>query len=105
MMLTRWASLLLGAAPKPYDWLSNRVAPYVWKTTCYGASAPTAYCPPLRVPQEYCRAIRSTLSHATVTHRLASRVVFLPQAILSTARVKPAIPTPWTCLSVAAPPG
>lgn len=31
------ACLLLGyAAPKPYDWLSNRVVPYVWKTTCYG---------------------------------------------------------------------
>ena len=24
------------SAPKPYDWLSNKVAPYVWKTTCYG---------------------------------------------------------------------
>ena len=22
-------------APKPYDWLSHRVAPYVWRTTCY----------------------------------------------------------------------
>ena len=27
--------MLCFAAPKPYDWLSHRVAPYVWRTTCY----------------------------------------------------------------------
>ena len=27
--------MLRFAAPKPYDWLSHRVAPYVWRTTCY----------------------------------------------------------------------
>jgi hypothetical protein len=41
MMLTLSVSMMLAAAycsaPKPYDWLSNKVAPYVWKTTCYGA--------------------------------------------------------------------
>ena len=41
MMLILSVSVMLAvayaSAPKPYDWLSNKVAPYVWKTTCYGA--------------------------------------------------------------------